>query len=57
MAKQPQILFTNSSGIAVSPRAASRDGKRFVGMSFGQNSSRQLILTLGFLDDMKTRIR
>jgi hypothetical protein len=56
-AEPPHVLFTNSSGIAVSPRAATRDGKRFVGIQFGQSNSRQLILTLGFLDDVKTRIR
>jgi eukaryotic-like serine/threonine-protein kinase len=53
----PHVLFSSTAGIAASPRAATRDGKRFVGVSFGQNTSRQLILTLGFLDDVKARIR
>jgi hypothetical protein len=43
--------------IAPSPRAVSRDGSRFVGVQLAQSSSSQLILTLGFLEDVKTKVK
>jgi serine/threonine protein kinase/Tol biopolymer transport system component len=56
-AELPHVLFTTQGPIAPAPRAVNRDGTRFVGVQLSQSSSRHLIMTLEFLEDLKTRLR